>query len=78
MTLEFIKLMVNPSLHKGTGGLGVVHGGLIGRITAGLFSSFQFIVVGVFGEKPEPAIAVDSISISPCGGKNRPREPLLS
>lgn len=54
------------------------HGGLIGRITAGLFSSFQFIVVGVFGEKPEPAIAVDSISISPCGGKNRPREPLLS
>nr|XP_048289896.1 zonadhesin isoform X4 [Myodes glareolus] len=27
----------------------------------------QFIVVGVFGEKPEPAIAVDSISISPCG-----------
>ncbi|KAM7331791.1 hypothetical protein ACRRTK_008499 [Alexandromys fortis] len=30
----------------------------------------QFIVVGVFGEKPEPAIAVDSISISPCGGEH--------
>ncbi|XP_051018087.1 LOW QUALITY PROTEIN: zonadhesin [Acomys russatus] len=27
----------------------------------------QFLVVGVFGEQPEPAIAVDAISISPCG-----------
>ncbi|XP_035317208.1 LOW QUALITY PROTEIN: zonadhesin isoform X1, partial [Cricetulus griseus] len=27
----------------------------------------QFMVVGVFGDKPEPAIAVDAISIAPCG-----------
>ncbi|KAL1768316.1 zonadhesin [Sigmodon hispidus] len=27
----------------------------------------QFMVVGVFGETPEPAIAVDAISIAPCG-----------
>ncbi|XP_031194207.1 zonadhesin isoform X3 [Mastomys coucha] len=27
----------------------------------------QFMVVGVFGNNPEPAIAVDSISIGPCG-----------
>ncbi|CAH7260280.1 Zan [Phodopus roborovskii] len=27
----------------------------------------QFMVVGVFGETPEPAIAVDGISIAPCG-----------
>ncbi|KAF6128234.1 zonadhesin [Phyllostomus discolor] len=27
----------------------------------------QFIVVGVFGNTPEPAVAVDAISIAPCG-----------
>ncbi|XP_046945500.1 zonadhesin [Lynx rufus] len=27
----------------------------------------QFTVVGVFGETPEPAVAVDAISIAPCG-----------
>ncbi|XP_076416960.1 zonadhesin isoform X2 [Peromyscus maniculatus bairdii] len=27
----------------------------------------QFMVVGMFGEIPEPAIAVDAISIAPCG-----------
>nr|XP_035136782.2 zonadhesin isoform X3 [Callithrix jacchus] len=27
----------------------------------------QFIVVGVFGKIPEPAVAVDAISIAPCG-----------
>ncbi|NP_001100604.2 zonadhesin precursor [Rattus norvegicus] len=27
----------------------------------------QFMVVGVFGNNPEPAIAVDAISIAPCG-----------
>nr|XP_053772428.1 zonadhesin [Desmodus rotundus] len=27
----------------------------------------QFIVVGVFGKVPEPAVAVDAISIAPCG-----------
>ncbi|KAF0882930.1 ZAN protein, partial [Crocuta crocuta] len=27
----------------------------------------QFTVVGVFGESPEPAVAVDAISIAPCG-----------
>ncbi|KAG8523729.1 Zonadhesin [Galemys pyrenaicus] len=27
----------------------------------------QFTVVGVFGETPEPAVAVDAISITPCG-----------
>ncbi|EGW06332.1 Zonadhesin, partial [Cricetulus griseus] len=31
----------------------------------------QFMVVGVFGDKPEPAIAVDAISIAPCGGPPR-------
>nr|XP_044998774.1 LOW QUALITY PROTEIN: zonadhesin [Jaculus jaculus] len=27
----------------------------------------QFLVVGVFGKVPEPAVAVDAISIAPCG-----------
>ncbi|XP_037596321.1 zonadhesin [Cebus imitator] len=27
----------------------------------------QFIVVGVFGKIPEPAVAVDAVSIAPCG-----------
>lgn len=45
---------------------------MVGLITPGLLSSsFQFMVVGVFGDKPEPAIAVDAISIAPCGGENR-------
>lgn len=35
------------------------------------FLSLQFIVVGVFGKMPEPAVAVDTISIAPCGGKSR-------
>jgi hypothetical protein len=32
---------------------------------------FQFMVVGMFGNIPEPAIAVDAISIAPCGGEDR-------
>lgn len=33
--------------------------------------SLQFTVVGVFGETPEPAVAVDAISIAPCGGESK-------
>lgn len=33
--------------------------------------SLQFTVVGVFGKIPEPAVAVDAISIAPCGGENK-------
>jgi hypothetical protein len=29
------------------------------------------MVVGMFGNIPEPAIAVDAISIAPCGGEDR-------
>lgn len=44
---------------------------MTGLVTPGLLSvSFQFMVVGMFGEIPEPAIAVDAISIAPCGGEN--------
>lgn len=33
--------------------------------------SLQFTLVGVFGETPEPAVAVDAISTAPCGGENK-------
>lgn len=36
-----------------------------------LYLSLQFTVVGVFGETPEPAVAVDAISIAPCGGESK-------
>lgn len=36
--------------------------------------SVQFTVVGVFGETPEPAVAVDAISTAPCGGENQAPE----
>lgn len=40
-------------------------------LTPGPFSlSLQFTVVGVFGEIPEPVVAVDAISIAPCGGES--------
>jgi hypothetical protein len=32
--------------------------------------SLQFTVVGVFGKIPEATVAVDAISIAPCGGKS--------
>ncbi|KAK2117223.1 hypothetical protein P7K49_004109 [Saguinus oedipus] len=38
----------------------------------------QFIVVGVFGKIPEPAVAVDAISIAPCGGESGPWEARIS
>lgn len=46
--------------------------GLVRLLAPGFLSfPFQFMVVGVFGNNPEPAIAVDAISIAPCGGENR-------
>ncbi|KAL0605468.1 Zonadhesin [Plecturocebus cupreus] len=38
----------------------------------------QFIVVGVFGKTPEPAVAVDAITIVPCGGESGPWEARIS
>ena len=39
-------------------------------LTPGPFSlSLQFTLMGVFAKIPEPAVAVDAISIAPCGGE---------
>lgn len=52
---------------------GAGRGARIGEPTHSGFLAFpfQFMVVGVFGNNPEPAIAVDAVSIAPCGGENR-------
>lgn len=55
--------------------------GAIGLVQLGWFFtpsplslSVQFTLVGVFGETPEPAVAVDAISTAPCGGENQAPE----